>query len=144
MQPPSSQAQFESWWDANWDRFLIRVLALADFAAPGRQSEEKAVFLLQSLLLDEQACRLRITWLREAVRQGQARFPNLAPGPRPAFLRRVLDAVDDPGTITAWREGKVTFTELEALTRAPRSLYEAHCRLLGREPEPWSNEEEDP
>jgi hypothetical protein len=55
----------------------------------------------------------------------------------------VLDAVDDPGIIAAWREGKVTFAELEALTRAPRSLYEAHCRLLDREPERWPGEDQD-
>src|SRR5206468_3502444 len=32
---------------------------------------------------------------------------------------------------------------LEAMTRAPRALYEAHCRLLDREPEPWHGEEGD-
>src|SRR5277367_5040374 len=101
----------------------IRALALADFTALGRQNEEQAVYLLQSQLLDEQACRLRIAWLREASRQTRARFPDLAPGPRPEFLSRVLDAVDDPGIITAWREHKVAFAELEAMTRASRTLY---------------------
>jgi RNA polymerase sigma-70 factor (subfamily 1) len=50
--------------------------------------------------------------------------------------------MDDPGMITAWREGKITFAELEALTRAPRALYEAHCRLLDCNPEPWPGEED--
>jgi hypothetical protein len=121
----------------------IRALALVDFGALGRESVEKAVYLLQSLLLDEKACRLRIAWLRKATQQARARFPDLSPRPRPGFLRRVLAAVDDPGIIAAWREGKVSFAELEAMTRAPRALYEAHCRLLGREPEAWSGEEED-
>jgi hypothetical protein len=58
-------------------------------------------------------------------------------------MGRVLAAVDDPGLITAWRESKVTFAELEVMTHAPRVLYEAHCRLLDREPEPWPGEEED-
>jgi MoxR-like ATPase len=121
----------------------IRALALADFTALGRQSEEQAVYLLQSLLLDEKACGLRLAWLREATRRVRARFTELTPTPRPEFLSRVLGAVDDPGIISAWREGKVTFAELEALTRAPRALYEAYCRLLGRDPEPWPGEEED-
>ncbi len=123
-------------------RVDIRALALADFSALRRESEEKAVYLLQSLLLDEKACRLRVAWLRKAVQQVRGRFPALAPRPRPEFLSRVLAAVDDPGLIIAWREGKVTFAELEAMTRAPRALYEAHCRLLGCEPEPWDGEEE--
>ncbi len=121
----------------------IRALALADFTVLGRQSEEQAVSLLQSLLLDEKACGLRLAWLREAARRVRARFPELTPPPRPEFLSRVLAAVDDPGLIAAWREGKAPFPELEAMTRAPRVLYEAHCRLLGHEPEPWSGEEED-
>jgi hypothetical protein len=121
----------------------IRALALADFSALGRESEEKAVYLLQSLLLDEEACRIRIAWLRKAVQQARARFPGLTPRPRPEFLSRVLAAVEEPGTIAAWREGKVTFAELEAMTRAPRALYEAHCRLLGCALESWPGEEED-
>jgi MoxR-like ATPase len=121
----------------------IRVLALADFNALARQSEEQAVYLLGSLLLDEKACQLRIAWLREAARQVRERFPGRTPPPRPAFLRRVLEAVDDPGIIAAWREGKLTYAELEAFTCAPRALYEAHCRLLDREPESWPGEEDD-
>jgi hypothetical protein len=124
-------------------RIDIRALALAGFTALGRQNEEKAVYLLQSLLLDEKACQLRIAWLRQVARQVRGRFPDLAPCPRPEFLRRVLDAVEDPGIIAAWRQGKVTFAELEAMTRAPRALYEAHCRLLECEAEPWPGEEED-
>jgi hypothetical protein len=124
-------------------RHDIRVLALADFSALARLGEEQAVYLLGALLLDEKACRLRIAWLREVARKVRVRFPELTPRPRPDFLRRVLDAVDDPGLITAWREGKLTYAELEALTRAPRALDEAHCRLLDRKPEPWPREEED-
>jgi MoxR-like ATPase len=121
----------------------VRVLALANFAALGRQGEEKAVYLLQSLLLDVQACGLRIAWLRKAVQQARNRFPDLAPAQRPEFLRRILDAVDDPGIVAAWRARKVTFGDLEELTRAPRALYEVHCRLLGIEPEPWPGPEDD-
>jgi MoxR-like ATPase len=124
-------------------RHDIRALALADFGALGRQSEEQAVYLLQSLLLDEEACRLRIAWLREAARQARARVPGLTPCPRPGFLNRVLAAVDDPGFITAWRQNQVSFAELEAMTRAPRALYEARCRLLDRKLDPWPGEEED-
>jgi hypothetical protein len=120
----------------------IRALALADFGALGRQNEEQAVYLLQSLLLDEKACRLRIAWLRDAAERARACVPGLVPRPRPEFLDRVLSAVDEPGIIAAWRQRKIPFAELEALTRAPRVLYEAHCRLLGREPEPWPGEEE--
>jgi hypothetical protein len=129
--------------EANPMRNDIRALALADFDALGRQNEEKAIYLLQSLLLDENACRLRIAWLRKAVQQARERVPTLTAQPRPAFLNRVLAAVDDPGIITAWRESKVAFAELDAMTRAPRALYEAHCRLLEREPELWPDYEGD-
>src|SRR2546429_209490 len=118
----------------------IRALALADFSALGRQSEEQAVYLLQSLLLDEKACQLRIAWLQDATRRAKACVPGLVAPPDPEFLDRVSSAVDEPGIITAWRQGKIAFDELEAMTRAPRVLYEAHCRLLGREPEPWPGE----
>jgi hypothetical protein len=124
-------------------RYDIQYLALADFSALARLGEEQAIYLLQSLLLDEKACRLRIAWLREEARQVRARFPGRTPPPRPDFLRRVLEAVDEPGIIAAWREGKLTYAELEALTRAPRALYEAHCRLLDRQPEPWPGDEID-
>jgi len=121
----------------------IRFLALADFDALGRQGEEAGVCRLQSLLLNEQACLLRVTWLREMGRQARSRFPDLVPRPRPEFLERVLAAVNDPGIIAAWRQGTITFEELEALTRAPRALYLAHCLLLDRQPEPWPADEED-
>jgi hypothetical protein len=119
------------------------LVAFADFVALRRAGEEPAVHLLQRLLLDETACRLRIAWLREAVAQARARFPDLGERPRPEFLERVLDAVTAPGALAAWRDGTVTFPELEALTRAPRALYEAHCRLLGLEPGPWGPGEGD-
>jgi hypothetical protein len=114
-----------------------RLSAFADFKALREGNEKQAVYRIQALLLDEAACALRIRWLREAVTQARADFPGLGPAPRPAFLDRVLGAVQEPGTIAAWMEGRVTFAELEALTRAPRALYEAQCRLLGRDPEPW-------
>jgi hypothetical protein len=120
----------------------IRALGLADFAALGN-SEEQAVYLLQSLLLDEQACRLRIAWLREMSRQARACFPDRVPAARPRFLEQVLAAVDELGIIAAWRQGKVTFAELEGLTRAPRALYEAHCLVLQRQPEQWPADEGD-
>jgi DNA-directed RNA polymerase specialized sigma24 family protein len=120
-----------------------RALPWADITSLARASEERAVYLLQALLLDEEACRLRIGWLREAARQARDCFPDLTPHPRPAFLVRVLNAVSEPGIVAAWKERKVSWPELEALTRAPRALYEAHCRLLGSTPEPWPGEEED-
>ena len=125
-------------------RHETELIAFADFEALRRGvGEEQAVGLLHSLLLDEMACPLRIRWLRELIRRSLARFPDLAGRARPPFLERVLGAVDAPGTIAAWRAGTVTFAELATLTRAPRALYEAHCRLLDIQPEFWPGPEGD-
>jgi hypothetical protein len=123
--------------------FDLPAFAFTDFAVLARHDQERAVFLLQALLLDEKACPLRIAWLRQAVRHARRRFPDLPCRGRPAFLVKVLAAVDSPGLIAAWRAGRVDFTELEALTRAPRALYEAHCTLLGLDPASWPDGEDD-
>jgi hypothetical protein len=111
-------------------------LILLDFRLSHEQDKQHSLYELQSLLLDEKACRGRIAYLRELAARGESEFPELCRTAVRQDFSREIQLIGELGVIEAVRQGRIDPARLDALTWEPDALWQAHEALVGTEEVP--------
>ncbi len=118
-------------------------LVLLDFRSEYEHQPRQAVHALQTLLLDENACRARIAFLERLAAtkpQDQSDLDRVAGkaissrhraegrdrGDWTAEIRSILEI----GTLRALEQGRLSVERLDALSRDPDALWRAHQELM--------------
>lgn len=116
-------------------------LVLFDFAGAfgdGKQGPaEQALYVLQTLLLDETTCRARIEFLRGLEEQAENNFQDLrAKKLSGGSFAAEIQAMMEIGTFPAFAQGLLRPERLAALSCDPDALWEAHQALTADDYEP--------
>lgn len=102
-----------------------------DFAEAYERDPSQAISALQTLLLDERACRARVDFLRSLAELAACEFPDLPAGPPSQDFCDMIRALLDVGTARALELGLTTPERLHTLSCDPEALRWAHEALTG-------------
>jgi hypothetical protein len=100
-----------------------------DFLEVHASDPDRALVLLHALLLDESSCRARVAYYKRLETERPEESTDTIDAWEPWIAALLSD-----GPAGAVRAGRLTLGRIDALTRAPAALAEAHRRLVAFDP----------